>query len=109
MAVDKRKYFRFNVELEVRYRQLESLAPYKLTFTEDMSEKGIRISLPEYFQPATLLELTIKIPYEEHPITAIGRIIWVKKDSLMQVFTMGLALVHIKETDKAHFYKYALL
>jgi len=107
--MDKRKYFRFNVELEVRYRQLESLAPCKLTHTEDMSEKGIRITLPEYFQPQTFLELTVKIPHEVHPITAIGRIIWVKKDSLMQVFTMGLALVHIEETDKVLFYKYALL
>jgi len=109
MGIDKRKYFRFNVEFQVQYRQLESLKPYKLTYTEDMSEKGIRITLPEYFQPQTLLELTIKIPHELHPITAIGKIIWVKKDSLMQVFTAGLALVHIKEIDKALFYKYALL
>lgn len=106
--MDRRKYFRFNVELKVRYRQLESLKAYKLTRTEDMSEMGIRITLPEYFEPGTLLELTIKIPHEEHPITAIGRIIWVKKDSLLQVFTMGLALAHIEETDKALFYKYAL-
>jgi len=109
MDTDKRKYFRFNVELAVHYRQLESLKAYKLTCTEDMSERGIRITLPEYFEPGTLLELTIDIPHEEHGITAIGRIIWVKKDLLMQVFTVGLALVHIKETDKTLFYKYALL
>jgi len=109
MGTDKRKYFRFNVELEVRYRQLESLKPCKLTFTENMSEKGIQIALPEYFEPGTLLELTITIPHEEDPITAIGRIIWIKKDSLIRIFTMGLALVHIKERDKALFYKYALL
>jgi hypothetical protein len=107
--MDKRKYFRFNVELQVRYRQLESLKAYKLTCTEDMSEKGIRISLPEYFEPGTLLELTIKIPHLGHDITAIGRIIWIKEDPLLQVFTTGLALAHIKETDKALFYKYALL
>lgn len=109
MGTDKRKYFRFNVELEVRYRQLESLKPCKLTFTEDMSEKGIRIALPEYFEPGTILELTIKIPHQEHPIIAIGRVIWIKKDSLIRVFTLGLALAHIEEADKALFYKYALL
>ena len=107
--MDRRRYFRFNVELEVRYRQLESLAPYKLSCSEDMSEKGIRITLPEYFQPGTLLELTIIIPHEEHPIKAIGRVIWVRKDSLLQTFTVGLALALIEETDKTLFYKYALL
>jgi c-di-GMP-binding flagellar brake protein YcgR len=105
--MDRRKYFRFNVELEVQYRQLESLRAHKLTCTENMSERGIRISLPEYFEPGTFLELSIRIPHEAHSITAIGRIIWVKKDSVMQVFTTGMALAHIEETDKALFYKYA--
>ena len=106
--MDRRKYYRFNVELAVGYRLLESLKVYKRTCTENMSERGIRISLPEYFEPGTLLELTIKIPHEKHAITAIGRIIWMKEDPLLQIFTAGLALVHIKESDKALFYKYAL-
>lgn len=107
--MDKRKYFRFNIDLEVEYRVLESLQPYKLTCTEDMSEKGIRISLPEYLEKGTLLELTIKIPHELHPIIAIGKIAWLKKDTLFNIYTFGIDLVHIKATDKALFYKYALL
>ena len=107
--MDRRKYFRFSVEFDVRYRQLESLGAHKISCTENMSEKGIRITIPEYFQPGTLLELCINIPNEKHPIKAIGKIIWIKKDTLIQVFTAGLSLAHIEETDKALFYKYALL
>lgn len=107
--MDRRKYFRFTVEFEVQYRQLESLRAHKISSTENMSERGIRITISEYFQPGTLLELSIKFPHEAHTIKAIGKIIWIKKDTLMQVYTAGLSLAHIEEIDKALFYKHALL
>ena len=107
--MDKRKFVRFNVDLPVRYRVLESLGPYKITSTEDMCENGIRINLPEYFEPGTILELTINIPDQSRPIATIGRIVWVKKDLFSDAYTSGLSLVHIKELDKEKFYQYALL
>lgn len=106
--MEKRAFLRFNVNLEVRYRILESLKPYKNTVTEDMCERGIRISVPEYIEPGTMLELTIKVPYESKPISAVGRIIWIKKALLEDSFFAGIHLVYIKEADKQKFYKYAV-
>ncbi|MBM3246453.1 MAG: PilZ domain-containing protein [Candidatus Omnitrophica bacterium] len=106
--MERRAFLRFNVNLEVRYRILESLKNYKLTATEDMSERGIKITLPEYIEPGSMLELTIKVPQDSHPIGAIGRLIWIKKDLLEEFFTAGIHLVHIKEKDKQRFYKYAI-
>lgn len=107
--MEKRKFFRFNVNLPVRYRILESLQLYKITSTEDMCERGIKIILPEYIEPGTFLELTVKMLDEPYPIKAIGRVVWVKKDAGEKFFNTGLYLVYITEKDKQKFYKYALL
>jgi hypothetical protein len=107
--MDKRKFYRFNVNLEVRYRILESLKPYERTFTEDMCGKGIRINLPQYLEPQTRLELTIRVPDENMSIMTIGRVAWVKKDISGEFFNTGIQLVYIREKDKEKFYKFALL
>lgn len=106
--MEKRAFLRFSINLDVRYRILESLKAYKSTLTEDMCERGVKITLPEYIEPGTMLELTIKVPYESRPISAVGRIIWIKKDLLEEFFSAGIHLVHIKEKDKQRFYKYAI-
>ena len=105
--MDKREFLRCNVNLDVRYRILESLESYKNTTSEDMSEKGVRVNLPEYVEPETRLELTIRLPGELRPITAIGRVAWVKKDPIGSFFTTGVHLVHIRKSDRERFYKYA--
>lgn len=102
--MEKRAFLRFSVNLEVRYRILESLSSYKSTSTEDMCERGIKITLPEYIEPGTMLELTIKVPYDHKPINAIGKIIWIKKDLLEEFFSAGVHLVYRKEKDKRRFY-----
>ena len=107
--MEKRAFLRFSVDLEVRYRILESLKSYKATLTEDMCERGIKITLPEYIEPGTMLELTIRVPNESRPISAVGRIIWIKKDLLEDFFSAGIHLVYIKEKDKQRFFKYAIL
>ncbi len=105
--IEKREFPRLNVNLEVQYRLLESLKPHQITSTEDMSEKGIRINLPEYIEPKTHLELTMNILDEPEPLKAIGRVVWVRKDLKKNSFTTGIHLVHIEEKDKEKFYKYA--
>jgi c-di-GMP-binding flagellar brake protein YcgR len=107
--MDKRQYYRFNINLEVRYRTLESLRPYKITSSEDMSEKGIKINLPEYIAPDTRLELIVKLRGETAPIMVIGRVVWTKKDVGARLFTTGIDLVYIREEDKQRFYQKAFL
>ena len=106
--MDKRKFQRFNLGVLVRYRRLESLTTPKLSQTEDMSEAGIRLTLPEYIEPETRLELTIHIPSQERPIMTIGRVVWVKSEPFNKRFTTGIQLTYIREKDKERFYQFAL-
>lgn len=106
--MNKRNFQRFNLRASVKYRVLESLSAPEATQTEDMSEAGIRINLPEYIEPETRLELTIRIPSQSQPILAIGRVVWVKPKPLNKQFTTGIQLTYIREEYKKRFYQYAL-
>lgn len=107
--MDKRQYWRFNINLEVECRILESFKSYKITSSEDMSEKGMKINLPEYIAPNTRLELVIKLPGEYAPIMVIGRVVWVKRDAWGRFFNTGINLVYIRDEDKQRFYEQALI
>lgn len=107
--MDKRQYWRFNINLEVQCRILESVKPYKITLSEDMSEKGIRFNLPEYIAPNTRLELVIKLPGESAPIMVIGRVVWVRRDVRGKFFSTGIDLVYIRDEDKQRFYGQPLI
>lgn len=107
--MNRRRYYRFSVNLEVKYRILESLKDYQGSLTEDMCEEGIRINLPEFIKPDTRLELVVKIPGESRPLAAIGRVAWIKKAVLSDFYTAGINFLHINARNKERFYKYALL
>ena len=105
--MEKREYHRFNTNLVVRYRILESLKLYDIASSEDMSEKGIKIKIPDYIEPNTRLELIIKIPGDPPYIMVLGKVVWTKKDESGSFYTTGIHIVHIKEEDKQRFYKCA--
>jgi len=107
--MNKRAYYRFNVNLEVRYRILESLKEYKGASSENVSERGVMISLPEYLEPNTRVELIIKIPEEAKSIITIGRIVWIKKAMIGDFYNAGLHFVHLPNACREKLYKYALL
>jgi len=107
--MERRRYHRFNLNLKVEYRILESLKPYKISATEDASEEGIRIGLSEYIEPNTRLELIVKIPCEPKPIVMLGRVAWAKKGLGERFFTTGIHIAHIKDEDRKKLYQYAFL
>lgn len=107
--MDKRGFWRFPVNLKVRYRILESLQRHRISLTEDMSEVGIKIDLAEYLEPNTYLELIINLDDETKPILVIGKVIWVRPAQDKGCFSTGIQLLHIRKEDRERFYKYALL
>lgn len=107
--MERRRYRRFSLNLKVEFRVLESLKPYKISATEDASEAGIRIGLPEYIEPNTRLELILKIPGEPKPMMVLGRVAWVKKESGERFFITGIHIVHMKDEDRKKLYHYAFL
>lgn len=107
--MEKREFVRLNVELEVAYRVIGSMRDLAGTRTEDASEGGIRVMFPEKVQPDTRLEISIKIPGEEKPVFAVGKVVWVRPDIFGGVYMTGIQFVHIKQADRQRLYKYVVL
>lgn len=106
--MERRQFIRLDIALDVEYRVLESLKDLQATRTEDISEGGIRVMLPEKIKPNTYLEITINIPNEPPPVLVVGKVIWLKSDALGGVHMTGIELVHITQEDRERLYKYAI-
>lgn len=106
---ENRNFIRLNVPLEVQYRVLESLKGLKATFTENVSESGMRLDFKEWLEPGTRLELTIRIPGESSPLWTIGRLVWMRRGPLGKYFDGGVEITHIKIEDRERLIKYALI
>jgi len=102
--VERRKFLRIPSKLKLGYRKLESLEPLKAVKTENISEQGIMVILPEFFAPQTRLELSINTKDDELPILAFGRVIWARPNETKTGYVTGIQLHYIN--NKERFYRH---
>ena len=103
---ERRRFVRLDMSAGVNYRVLESLRDHIKSYTKNVSEKGIMISLSERLEPNTLLEINIKFPDDTKPICGIGKIVWIKRNPHSKDFDAGIDITYIRNEDKARFVKY---
>lgn len=99
-SVERRKFIRIPSELKMGYRKLESLEPLTAVKTENISEQGIMVILPEFFAPQTRLELSITTKDNEPAILAFGRVIWSRPDEAKKGYVTGIQLHYINNKEK---------
>lgn len=100
VPVERRKFIRIASKVKLGYRKLESLEPLKAVKTENISEQGIMVVLPEFFAPQTRLELSINTKDNEDPILAFGRVIWARQDEAKKGYVTGIQLHYINNKEK---------
>ena len=103
MKVDCRTYPRFQKEVKIFLRKLDSMSEYAVGKTMDIGQCGFRIELKEERKEGELLELTILDPSRPYrPIVAFGRIAWLKRRNTDNVQEAGIELTYLlkKETDR---------
>ena len=101
-----RRFIRLDMSVDIDYRALESLKDHIKSYTKNVSEKGIMISLSKRLEPNTLLEIAIKFPGDERPICGIGKIVWIKKNPRGSDFDAGIDITYVRNEDKERFVKY---
>ena len=107
-GVDKRRYPRIKKTLIVNFRTLDSLSSHKISNTIDISLGGFKMdianadNLPKINQ---VIEITLQ-NNQDSPITAIGKVIWLRKKQDQQGFEVGVMLTYVKNQDKERFMKY---
>jgi len=104
--LERRRFVRFDIPADINYRILESLSKHTPSYTKNISEKGIRIALPDKIEPGTNIELTVTFKGDPQPISCFGRVAWIKKRPNSSGFDAGVELTYIKEEDKKRFMKH---
>jgi hypothetical protein len=81
-SVDNRIFQRFAIKLPVRVLDLSS-GKEGAAVTQDVSAKGIGITLDEELKPHTHVEIWLQVPDKGEPIYTRGEVVWSrpKKDS----------------------------
>lgn len=103
--VERRKYARLTIPLEVSYVLSGVEGPGNKTVTKDISPNGARVSVDEELAPGTMLNLEVKIPSKEEPIPIKAKVVWSKKDEAIG-YEAGLEFIKIPEDSKNVFFQY---
>lgn len=101
---ERRRFVRFDKSIDVHYRILESLDEHMPTYTKNLSEKGIRVSLSKRLEPGTFLEIAMRFPGDQKPVWGIGKIAWQKRSG--KTIDAGIDLTYVRLTDRWRYIKH---
>ncbi|HLD82814.1 MAG TPA: PilZ domain-containing protein [Candidatus Omnitrophota bacterium] len=97
---DRRKFKRLKAYHLAKYRPLsgvkEEAAAVSVSL-KDIGAGGVRLDTEEYLPVSSLIELSINFPNIPSPITAIARVVWVKKRDKGRFYEVGAQFVEIEE------------
>lgn len=98
---ERRKYIRFGTIIEALHRIMDR--PEKLLtkgLLKDLSKEGVRLNSESSLEKGSLIELELRIPGEDVPIMAFGRVAWSQKSD-ETTFDAGIQFTKIKRGDRA--------
>lgn len=98
-SIEKRRFPRLSHDLTFDCRVLESGDAQVPGQTQNVSEGGVQLVLPQYFAPQTLLELTIKTK-DDSRLLMFGKVAWVKENNGSKGFVTGLELTYVSDKEK---------
>ena len=97
---DRRKFKRLKAYHLAKYRPLsgvkEEAAAVSVSL-KDIGAGGVRLDTEETLPVSSLIELSINFPNIPSPITAIARVVWVKKRDKGRFYEVGAQFVEIEE------------
>ncbi len=103
---EKRKKKRYGVRgSTVQYKKKSLLAMLKSPSARflvlDMSEGGLHFVTREPLQPGQVLLMDIAAPDREEPVSARGRVVWVRKSLDVEAFHVGVEFVKMSSKNAA--------
>jgi c-di-GMP-binding flagellar brake protein YcgR len=105
---ERRRYVRLNISLEINYSIHGQTSIQRKSITKNISPGGARFEVEEQLPKGAILDIDIKIPTREEPITLKARNVWSKKESKLgkDVYDSGFEFIEIPEKDKQIFLQY---
>jgi c-di-GMP-binding flagellar brake protein YcgR len=78
-GLERRKFSRLNILVDVSYAKKDSLSSDNLTLTKNISKGGICFVGYEKLNESDVIDLKIFLPGEKLPIAATAKVVWVKE------------------------------
>ena len=105
--IERRKYPRFELKLDAKYKVMTDEEVYKLGKTRNISAEGICFESDEKLDKRVHVNLEVDLGDSSSPVSIIGEIRWSKemKDAKKR-YVNGVKLINVPESDEARFLKY---
>jgi len=102
------------VVLPVQYRlmrdEITPISEFKQAIVQDLSGGGMLMEVKTPLANGSLVEISLPLPKEKDPVTAIGKVGFVKteKKGTEEVFGVGLEFVAMEERERDKIVKFIL-
>lgn len=107
---DRRRYPRFELNLEARYKILDYGETFKIAKTRNVSMEGMCFESPEELKMGDLVELEVDLRDTKAPVKVIGEIRWITESKNVRnnakAYINGVKLINIPASDEGRFLKY---
>lgn len=100
---DRRKFIRLKAYHLAKYKSLSSKDSHQkptLASIKDIGAGGICLRTKEAIPVATVIELQIKFPALDTPISTVAKIVWIKQLKKYKIYEVGAQFIEIAESAR---------
>lgn len=108
--MEKRKYPRFKLKLDAKYKMIDSEKTWKRADAKNISAEGMCFETDEKLKTGAQVELEVNLGDNASAVHLIGEIMWSTEkkspDGEKKTVINGVRLTNISATDESRFLKY---
>ena len=99
--IERRRYPRYECSYDVDYYTYGLVSLEGRSVAEDISKGGVRLSVSKIVRKGDVLKMDIYPSSKEHPVSARGKVRWVRKakDALSFNVNAGIEFTSIEPND----------
>lgn len=105
---DRRKYPRFELNLDAKYKILDYEQVFQFTRARNISAEGVCFESIEALKPGIYVQLEVDIKDTKPPVSMVAEIKWVAdaNDAKDKKYINGVKIISMPGADEARFLKY---
>lgn len=103
---ERRRYPRFELTLEVKYRVISIEEAFKFNQTRNISAEGLCFESNEPLKIGVYIEMETDLKDDKPPVSMVGEIRWSAMVSKDRKYYNGVKIISILAADEARFLKY---
>ena len=104
---ERRRHIRIDTPVLIEFPDPATMKTER-SFTQDVSESGLRFPSPVKLQIGQALPLTLTLPYQESSLQATGEIQWIREISRLGAphYEVGLRFRWLEDPDQQRLARY---